>query len=54
MSSPYSQEKESEMEYFGINSKMTEWPHFVSKANHLTSVIQVYVPSTDAKEVEVD
>ena len=31
---------------------MTEWSWFVSKAN--ITVLQVYAPTTDAKEAEVD
>ena len=38
---------------------MTEWSRFISKASRLTcsnvtTVIQVYAPTTDAEEAEVD
>ena len=36
MDSPHSQ-LESEMQYLGAISKMTEWSQFDSKANHSTS-----------------
>ena len=47
------------MQYLGATTKMTEWSRFISKASHLTCsnvtiVIQVYVPTTDAEEAEVD
>ena len=41
------------MQYLGAISKMTEWSQFISKANHSTS-IQVYAPTTEAKEAEVE
>ena len=52
--------KESEMQYLGAISKMTKWSLLVSKANHSVlkfttiSVIQVYAPTTNAKEAEVE
>ena len=50
--------KETEMQYLGAISKMTEWSRFISKTNHSTSisngrkwrVVQVYAPNTDAEE----
>ena len=44
--------KESEMQFLGAVSKMTEWSRFVYKANH--SVIQVYAPTSNAEEAEVE
>ena len=41
------------MQYLGEISKMTERSQFVPKAFNIT-VTQVYAPTTDAKEVEVD
>ena len=38
----------------GCNLKMTEWFLFVSKANHYITVIQVYAPTTTAKEAQVE
>ena len=35
-------------------SKMTEWSLFLSKANHSISVIQVYAPTSNAEEAEVE
>ena len=46
--------RESEMQYFGAVSKTTEWFLFVSKANHSISVIQVYAPTNNAEEAEVE
>ena len=34
--SPHNQQ-ESEMQYLGATSKMTEWSQFISKASHSTS-----------------
>ena len=43
------------MQYLDVISKMTEWPLFISKANHLyITVIQVYVPTSNAEEAEVE
>ena len=33
---------------------MTEWSLFISKANHSISVIQVYAPTSNAEEAEVE
>ena len=42
------------MLYLGTVSKMTAWSWFISKANHSNIiVIQVYAPTTTAKEAEV-
>ena len=46
--------KESEMQYLDAISKTTEWSLFVSKANHSISVIQVYAPTSNAEEAEVE
>ena len=46
--------KESEMQYLDAISKTTEWSLFVSKANHSIMVIQVYAPTSNAKEAEVE
>ena len=36
-------------------SKMTEWSLFISKANHsIPQVIQVYAPTSNAEEAEVE
>ena len=53
-SSPHSQQ-ESEMQYLGAISKMTKMisVHFKGKLFNIT-VIQVYAPTTNAKEVEVE
>ena len=42
------------MQYLGAISKMTEYSLFVSKVNHSISVIQVYVPTSNAEEAEVE
>ena len=44
------------MKYLGSTTKRTEWSKFISKASHSTwqEVIQVYAPTTDAEEAEVD
>ena len=41
------------MQCLSATSK-TEWSLFVSKANHSISVIQAYVPTTNAEEAEVE
>ena len=46
--------KESEMQYSDAVSKTTEWSLFVSKANHSISLIQVYTPTSNAEEAEVE
>ena len=45
--------KESEMQYLDASSKMTEWSLFVSTPFNIT-VIQVYAPTCDAEEAEVE
>ena len=42
------------MQLLGAISQMTEWSLFVSKANHSITVIQVYVPTSNAEEAEVE
>ena len=42
------------MQYLDAISKMTEWSLFVSKANHSNTVIQVYAPTSNAEEAEVE
>ena len=43
------------MQFLDVISKMTEWSLFVSKANNLyITVIQVYVPTSNAEEAEVE
>ena len=43
------------MQYLSTISKMTEWFWFVSKAKPLNiTVIQVYAPTTNAKEAEIE
>ena len=42
------------MQYLDATSKVTEWSLFVSKVNHSISVIQVYVPTSNAEEAEVE
>ena len=44
--------KESEMQYLGTISKTTEWSLFISNGN--ITVIQVYVPTSNAEEAEVE
>ena len=46
--------KESEMQYLDAISKTTEWSLFISKANHSISVIQVYAPTSNTEEAEVE
>ena len=47
--------KESEMQYLDAISKTTEWSLFVSKAKPFSiTVIQVYAPTTNAEEAEVE
>ena len=41
------------MQYLNTVSQKTEWGQFISKVNHSISH-QVYVPITDAEEVEVN
>ena len=41
--------KESEMQYLGAVSKMTEWSQFFSKANHSTSVVREMQIKTSIK-----
>ena len=41
------------MQYLGAITKMTEWPLFISKANHSISH-QVYAPTSNAEEAEVE
>ena len=40
------------MQYLGAVSKTTEWSLFISKVYH--SVIQVYAPTSNAEEAEVE
>ena len=54
MEQPSWSTKESEMQYLDAISKMTEWSLFVSKANHSLTVIQVYVPTSNSEEAEVE
>ena len=42
------------MQYLDAISKMTEWSLFVSKANSNITVIQVYAPTSNAEEGEVE
>ena len=52
-SSPHGQQ-ESEMQYLDAIPKMTEWSLFISKAKPFSiTVIQVYAPTTNAEEAEV-
>ena len=45
--------KESEIQYFGTTSKMTERSWFVSKESHSKiTVIQVYAPTINSNEAE--
>ena len=44
----------SEMQYSDTISKTTEWSLFISRANHSISVIQVYAPTSNAEETEVE
>ena len=54
MESPSWSTKESEMQYLDAISKTTEWSLFASKANHSISVTQVYAPTSNAEEAEVE
>ena len=40
------------MQYLDAVSKMTEWPQFISNKLFNTIVMQVYAPTTDAKEAK--
>ena len=42
------------MQYLDAVSKMTEWSLFVSKAPFNITVIQVYAPTSNAEEAEVE
>ena len=42
------------MQYLDAISKMTEWSLFTSKANHSITVIQAYVPTSNAEEAEAE
>ena len=43
------------MQYLDAISKTTEWSLFVSKENHsIITVIQVYAPTSNAEEAEVE
>ena len=42
------------MQYLDAVSKTTVWSLFISKANHSLSVIQVYAPTSNAEEAEVE
>ena len=42
------------MQYLDAISKTTEGSLFISKANHSISVIQVYAPTSNAEEAEVE
>ena len=42
------------MQYLDAISKTTEWPLFVSKANHSIMVIQAYAPTSNAEDTEVE
>ena len=42
------------MQYLDAILKTTEWSLFVSKAKHSISVIQVYAPTSNAEEIEVE
>ena len=42
------------MQYLDAISKTTESSLLVSKANHAISVIQVYAPTSNAEEAEVE
>ena len=47
--------KESKMQYLGVISEKTEWSLFISKEEPFSiTVIQVYVPNTNAEEGRVD
>ena len=53
MEQPSQSTNESEMQYLGTISKMTDLVHFQDKPFSIT-VIQVYAPTTNAKEAEVE
>ena len=42
------------MRYLDAVSKMSEWSLFISKANHFITIIQVYVPTNNSEEAEVE
>ena len=53
---PSQSTKESKTQYLDAISKKTEWFLFVYRANHSVSitVIQVYAPTSNAEETEVE
>ena len=53
MEQPSYSTTESEMQYLDVISKTTEWSLFPSKPFSVT-VIQVYAPTTNAKEAEAE
>ena len=42
------------MQYLDAISKTTEWSLFISKANHSILAIQVYAPTSNAEEAELE
>ena len=43
------------MQYLDAISKITEWSLFIAKANQWNiTVIQIYVPTSNAEEAEVE
>ena len=54
MEQPSWSTKEFEMQSLDAISKMTEWSLFISKANHSLTVIQVYAPTSNSEEAEVE
>ena len=46
--------KKSEMQYLDAISKTTEWSLFVSKEPWTITVIQIYAPTSNAEEAEVE
>ena len=43
-----------QMQYLDAISKTTEWSLFAYKANHSISRIQIYAPTSNAEEAEVE
>ena len=42
------------MQYLDAVSRTTEWSWFFAKANHPISIIQVYTPTSNTEEAEVE
>ena len=54
MELPSHSTRESKMQYLGVISKMTEWSVCFQDKSFNITVIQVYAPTTNAKEDEAN